>query len=63
MPYGPVNYLDVVEEKNVLAPEIIYDGDEILIVTVGNKFIEAEAAAKKINAGSISDSHFQKFII
>ena len=54
MPYGPVNYLDVVEEKNVLAPELIYDGDEILIVTVGNKFIEAEAAAKKINAGLIN---------
>ena len=54
MPYGPVNYLDTVEEKNVLAPELIYDGDEILIVTVGNKFIEAEAAAKKINAGLIN---------
>ena len=31
-----------------------YNGDEILIVTVGNKFIEAEAAAKKINAGLIN---------
>ena len=53
MPYGPVNYLDFVEEKNVLVPELIYDGNEILIVTVGNKFIEAEAA-RKINAGLIN---------
>ena len=42
------------KKKNVLVPELIYDGDEILIVTVGNKFIEAEAAAKKINAGLIN---------
>ncbi|MFV0420828.1 1-deoxy-D-xylulose-5-phosphate synthase [Oleidesulfovibrio sp.] len=57
MPYGPLDELDAAvldePEDQLLKPQVVLQGKDILLLTVGNKFVEAQKAAAQLKEAGI----------
>lgn len=53
MPYGPVDEFEF-HEGNIFEPELVFEGNEILVITIGNKFAAAKQVAEELDAGLIN---------
>ena len=54
MPYGPISNFGPSDLDNITTPELAIEGEETLIVTLGNKFGEAKEVALKTNSGLLN---------
>lgn len=54
MPYGSVEDFGAVSDENILKPEEVFVGTDILFITVGNKFKAAKKAALSLGAGLVN---------
>ena len=54
MPYGPVDDFGGPGETDPHEPELVFEGADTLILTVGNKFGAAREAAQQLGAGLVN---------
>lgn len=54
MPYGPLDDFGGPGETDPREPELVFEGKDTLILTVGNKFGAAKEAANRLGAGLVN---------
>lgn len=54
MPYGPLDDFGGSVEADPREPELVFEGEDTLILTVGNKFGAAKEAAQSLKAGLVN---------
>lgn len=55
MPYGPLDNFKIInDDDDVFLPELVRSGDDILIITVGNKYQNSLKVAEEMNTGLVN---------